>query len=144
MCVPRDFSRHATPIGKRFRRKFRVPKAIVDGIVQRAQSVPKWTDKPAGPGHGRGGSRHPLVMKVLAALRRLAKGDDYESLEDASQLSETLLKSFIPEFIKWFKDTYYPEEVKLPTGPLTDHPKSAHSRVLCFPAVPCCLSVREL
>ena len=60
-----------------------------------------------GGGHGRGWPRHPLIMKVLAALRHLGKGDDFESLEDQCQISETVLKTFVPKFTSWFKATIW-------------------------------------
>ena len=59
----------------KFRRKFRMPLQLVEWLVAEAQKVPEFKDKPAGVGHGRGPPRHPLLIKVLAALRCLAKGE---------------------------------------------------------------------
>ena len=67
----------------KFRRKFRLPLVTVERIVAEAQHVAKWKDKPPGAGNGRGPPRHPLVIKVLAALRHLAKGVDPDDLEDS-------------------------------------------------------------
>ena len=55
-----------------FRRKFRLPLVEVEKLVAKAQAEPAWTDKPPGAGNGRGHARHPLIIKVLAALRCLA------------------------------------------------------------------------
>jgi hypothetical protein len=71
----------------KFRRKFRLPLTEVEKLVAEAQSVPAWTDKAAGCGNGRGHARIPLMLKVLAALRVLGKGLDYESVESEAHIS---------------------------------------------------------
>ena len=85
----------------KFRRKFRLPLVEVEKLVEEAQSVPEFKDKPPGPGNGRGQPRHPLLIKVLAALRCLAKGVDVEDVEDAAHISESCLRTFVPAFIAW-------------------------------------------
>ena len=102
--------------GRRFRSKFRLPYAMAMQLVADAQKVDEWKDKPSGPGNGRGPGRHPLVLKVLATLRHLGKGLDPETLEEGAQISKSLLKVFIPAFVKWMAETLYPREVRLPTG----------------------------
>ena len=52
----------------KFRKTFRVPMPVVDKLMAAAQRKPEWADKPAGQGNGRGPARHPLILKVLAAL----------------------------------------------------------------------------
>lgn len=91
----------------RFRRKFRLPIVEVEKLVTKAQRVREWKDKPAGAGHGKGPSRNPLVLKVLAALRHLAMGDTPESLEDAARISASSLKAFIPKFVEWLATDIY-------------------------------------
>ena len=54
--------------GKKFRRMFRLPWSEVQTLRALADSKPKWADKTAGRGHGRGQARKPLILKVLAAL----------------------------------------------------------------------------
>ena len=66
-----------------------------------ADRKPKWAGKTAGRSHRRGHARKPLILKVLAALRHVAKGHDYESLEAESGVSTSVLKTFIPAFLKW-------------------------------------------
>ena len=87
--------------GKKFRHKFRLTRTMVDDLVAEASKVEKWADKEAGPGHGRGPPRHPLILKVLAALRHLGKGMDPESLEDCAQISESTLDVFCPLMELW-------------------------------------------
>ena len=100
----------------KFRRKFRLPLTEVEKLVAEAQTVKQFKDKPPGPGNGRGHARHPLLIKVLAALRCLAKGVDVEDVEDAAYISATTLHHFVPAFLKWIADTIYPRVVRLPEG----------------------------
>ena len=50
--------------GRRFRRKFRVPRAVFDQLLAEARKVPEWDDQK----RVRGPTRHPLDLKVLAGL----------------------------------------------------------------------------
>ena len=84
-------------------------------LVEKAQSKPQWKDKAAGGGHGRGPARAPLVLKILAAVRHLGKGHDPETLEEAAQISEAALRTFIGEFKKWLATDLFAELVRLPT-----------------------------
>ena len=88
-------------VSRRFRRKFRLPIVEVEKIVAAAQKVKEWKDKPQGRGHGRGHARHPLILKVLAALRHLAAGTQFEDLEDLASVSERMLRQFVPPFLDW-------------------------------------------
>ena len=80
--------------------------------------------------------RHPLIMKVLAALRHLATGDDYQSLEDAARLSASLLKKFIPVFIRWLARNEFARLVRLPEGQSLRQNLSIYKR-LGFPGAFC-------
>ena len=86
----------------------------VDALMVQAQKVDEWRDKPVGLGHGRGPARHPLILKVLAALRHMAKGLDPDDLEDVARISESTLRAFIKQFVKWLSVEMYPLHVKLP------------------------------
>ena len=81
-----------------------------------ADNKPKWADKTAGRGHGRGQARKPLILKVLAALRHVAKGHDYESLEAESGVSTSVLKTFIPAFLKWLASELFEQHVRTSRG----------------------------
>ena len=99
-----------------FRRKFRVPLVEVKKLVDAAQLVKEWADKETGRGQGRGPSRHPLILKVLAALRCLGKGCDPESQEDGAHISASTLKVFVPAFVRWLADDVFKQSVVLPEG----------------------------
>ena len=60
---------------------------VVDKLMAAAQRKPEWADKPAGQGNGRGPARHPLILKVLAALNFLAKDQDPDDLEQVARIS---------------------------------------------------------
>ena len=121
----------------KFRRKFRLPLVEVEKLVAEAQKVPKFKDKPAGPGNGRGPPRHPLLIKVLAALRCLGKGVDVEDVEDAAHISESCLREFVPAFIDWMAETVFPRVVTLPTGSHLQKTLGVFSQ-LGFPGAYCC------
>ena len=115
--------------GRRYRRKFRMPKVKVDELVAEAQKVPKWADKPPGAGHGRGPARAPLVLKVMAALVYLGKAAEFEELEDLSQVSKSTLKAFIPKFVHWLAHTVYSKHVYLPSGRALDQALAVYARL---------------
>ena len=86
--------------GRRFRHKFRLPYAMAMELVNEAQAVKEFRDKPPGEGGGRGPPRHPLVLKVLAVLRHLCpalleictrfhKWPQHQLLEDRQQQART-------------------------------------------------------
>tara|TARA_B110000046_G_scaffold90116_1_gene98147 strand:- start:388 stop:1953 length:1566 start_codon:yes stop_codon:yes gene_type:complete len=120
----------------KFKRKFRLPLDEVEKLVAEAQKESQFADKPAGSGNGRGPPRHPLIMKVLAALRCLAKGVDPEGVADAAHLSEGVLNKFIPSFIKWLGTKVYDKWVTLPEGEELEHALGVFTR-LGFPGAYC-------
>jgi hypothetical protein len=100
--------------GQKFRRTFRLPMTEVDKLLAQASRKPEWKDKPKGAGNGRGPPRHPLILKLLAALRHLAKGHDPDDLEDVARISAPVLRTFIKQFVDWLSEELYPDYVKLP------------------------------
>ena len=122
--------------GRKFRFKFRLPYGMVMALVSEAQSNPAWRDKPPGTDHGRGPARHPLVLKVLAALRHLGKGLDPETLEEGAHISASCLKVFIPSFIEWLGTVVYSREVRLPTGEHLERSMKVYE-TLGFPGAYC-------
>ena len=100
----------------KFRNKFRLPLTEVERLVEMGQAVPAFKDKPSGPGNGRGHPRFPLIIKVLAALRCLAKGCDVDCVEEAACCSAPMLAWFVPAFFEWMSEVVYPLVVKLPEG----------------------------
>lgn len=98
--------------GKAFRAKFRVPRAVFDAVVQRANQCDKFSDQC----RKRGSHRHPLVLKVAAWFRVLGKGVDFESVEEVANISAECLRVFFHAFSAWFVRSYWPEVVKWPEG----------------------------
>ena len=93
-------------------------------------------DKPAGPGHGRGPPRKPLTLLVLAALRHMGAGVDYDDLEEVCNVSAGKLRQFIPDFIEWLATIWYEEVVQLPTGADLDLSSEVFAK-LGFPGAFC-------
>ena len=120
----------------KFRKKFRLPLTEVEKLVAEAQSVKEFKDKPAGVGNGRGHARHPLLLKVLAALRCLAKGTDPDDLEEAAHISAVCLQWFVPRFIRWMAENIFPREVRLPEGDHLEKSLHVYTR-LGFPGAYC-------
>jgi hypothetical protein len=98
--------------GRRFRRRFRVPYALYQRLLRDAQEKPQFADKVGG----RGPPTQPLSMKLLAALRYLATGDTFDSLEDTAHISESTLRKFTFDFIDWVAVELYKVHVALPAG----------------------------
>jgi len=128
-----EVAEKGSPAWKKFRHKFRLPYQMAMELVERAQTNPEFSD---GGGEKSGRKRHPLVLKVLAALRHLGKGLDAESLEEVAMISETVLKTFIPKFLKWLVDTMYEKWVQLPEGTKLARSLAVYER-LGFPGAFC-------
>jgi hypothetical protein len=62
----------------------------------------------------KGQKPHPLSMKVLAALRRLALGIPIDGLNDMTAISPTTLEVFINDWERWFVNHYDAEHIKIP------------------------------
>ena len=106
-----DLAREETRIARRFRQKFRLPYVMVEQLKRRVvRDHPEWADWDGG-----GQCSHPLIMKILVALRHLASGDDFDSLEDAAHIARDTLRVWVPKFLKWMEEVLFPEEVKKPT-----------------------------
>ena len=89
--------------GKTFRRLFRVPRKMFDSLLQEANSVKKLRDK-AGPGGGRGPSRIPASMKLLAALYKLGKGCDFITLQQMAQIESSALERWFHSWVTWMAE----------------------------------------
>ena len=120
----------------KFRKTFRVPMPVVDKLMAAAQRKPEWADKPAGQGNGRGPARHPLILKVLAALKFLAKDHDPDDLEQVARISTTTLRRFIVEFVTWLGTEQYAIHVGLPDAEKLRASLSVYEK-LGFPGAYC-------
>ena len=78
-----------------------MPRSSFDEVVAELQKLRSFKDKSKGMGHGRGPPRHPLQIKVLACLRMLGKGMDYDTVCEGACISEPVIKKFFLTFIQW-------------------------------------------
>lgn len=118
-----DYVEHAhlaadpsTVLGRAFRHKFRLPYDMYSEILQDMRASRRFPDDQARL-RKRGQRPHPLSMKLMAALRRLALGVSVDGLECMAGISATRLNEFIPDWEAWFVEQYYDKWVKMPTGP---------------------------
>ena len=76
------------------------------------------------PPPGKHGAQLPkvcqLCMKICAALRRMATGELYSSLETSFQISKTVLVSFFPQFLEWFLKEYFSKYIGGMSGVVFD------------------------
>jgi hypothetical protein len=104
----------------RFRKYFCVSRARFDKIYESAAdsgefrlntAEPLFARAYPEPPPGKHGAQLPkvcpLCMKIGAALRRMATGEPYSSLETSFLISKTVLVSFFPQFLKWFLKEYF-------------------------------------
>ena len=107
----------STVLGRDFESKFRIPHRIFKEILDATRASGLFPDdlKPHG-----GQKPHPLSMKVMAALRRLALGVPLDGLECMCGISDTRLRDFIDTWEPWFVETYHPQWVKMPEGEMLD------------------------
>ena len=100
-------------IGKEFRAKFRVPYSLFEEILQATRDSGKFPDenvKKSGQGP------HPLSLKVMACLRRLALGIPFSALEEMCGISRTVIALFVEKWELWFVEKYHAQWVKMPEG----------------------------
>ena len=90
--------------GKQFRRLFRVPRMMFDSLLKEANGVEQLRDKAAGPGHGKGPSRIPASMKLLAALYKLGKGCDFITLQQLAHIESSALERWFHSWVKWMAE----------------------------------------
>ena len=102
--------------GRKFRRKFRLPRKLVDDLCELAQRKEAFVDKPGGPGCGKGPPRHPFLYKLLGTLMMLGKGVDAETAAEAAQLANSSMSRFFKEITEWLGTEVYTKEVRIPTG----------------------------
>ena len=103
----------STVLGKEFKAKFRVSYQQFEQILADTRASGKFPDETAKKA---GQQPHPLALKVMAALRRLALGTPVDGLSDMFGISSPVLFKFIPQWERWFVEYYFDEHVKVPTG----------------------------
>jgi hypothetical protein len=100
-------------IGKEFRAKFRVPYSMFEEILKATRDLGLFPDDEI---RSSGQKPHPLSMKVMACLRRMALGIPISSLEDMCGISDAVLSKFIDVWSCWFVRKYHSEWVKMTEG----------------------------
>ena len=100
-------------LGKEFKHKFRISYAMFEEILKDTRESELFADE---KNPKRGPSPHPLAMKVLAALRRLALGIPVDGLVDMSGVSYAVLRKFVTKWEDWFVTKYFDDNVKIPEG----------------------------
>jgi hypothetical protein len=98
-------------LAKEFKQKFRVSYAMFEDILQATRESGLFPDDMIAK---KGQRPHPLSMKVLAALRRLALGIPVEGLNDMTAISVPILQVFITAWEEWFVNHYEAEHIKIP------------------------------
>jgi hypothetical protein len=98
-------------LAKEFKHKFRISYAMFEDILQATRESELFPDD---INLKKGQKPHPLSMKVLAALRRLALGIPIDGLNDMTTISGTSLRVFITDWEKWFVNHYETEHIKIP------------------------------
>jgi hypothetical protein len=104
----------ASTLGKEFNHKFRVSYAMFENILQATRESGLFPDDHQVK---RGQKAHPLSMKVLAGLRRLALGIPVDGLNDMTAISGPSLRVFIDDWEEWFVNKYEKEHIKIPEDP---------------------------
>lgn len=97
----------ASHTGREWRRDFRLPRKVFDGLLERVQAVPSLRDKQDGTGNGRGQARSPACLKLMASLYVMAKGCDFRNVQHITHIHENTLRTWFHRLV---------EEVA--TGPL--------------------------
>lgn len=94
-----EVSDAASRQGKLFRRRFRVPHSIYIEILDHAKEwFPNHASSDAVGNHS-----HPLELKVLAALRVIARGVCFDEVAELTNISEEVLRSFFHKFMSRFR-----------------------------------------
>jgi hypothetical protein len=100
-------------LGKDFRAKFRIPYTMFAEILEATRNSGMFPDDKVKKS---GQKPHPLAMKLMGTLRRLALGIPIKGLEDMCGISEAVMIKFIHKWEPWFIEHYHGEWVKMPEG----------------------------
>ena len=88
--------------GRLFRRTFGVPRKVFDFLLSEVQKVDALKDK--GEGAGRGQTRAPAALQLMAALYRLRKACDTHTLFWLTRLGVSTLHRWFHAFVEHFAD----------------------------------------
>ena len=108
-----EWKDHPTSVLYReFTRQFRIPFPLFNELVEMTRNSGMFKDHDIKG--VKGPKPHPLPLKILAALRFLATGASFKSLEVESGISEPVLSRFYHNWIKWLVDTHFDKWVSIP------------------------------
>ena len=107
-------------MGRSFRAKFRVPRVVFDYLL--AETIKSGKFSTPGPCvQGQSNTSHRLELKLLASLRVLAKGCDFELVSEIALISPTTLERFHHAWMEWGVEHLLPKWIQLPQGPKLQH-----------------------
>lgn len=94
-----------------FRRRFRVPFAMFERLVQWTEAW--WKDK-HNDRDASGRIAPPVRLKVLGVLRMLGRGSCLDDIKELCGASEPTMHAFFEEWCAWFREEIYPRFVHPP------------------------------
>lgn len=126
------------PQSKLFRRRFAVPFSTFRNIVEEARSWMSMKgnlDEKLGDSRAdcRGTEGVPLELKILGALRMLAKGCSFDAIAELSGMSISTMQPFFHYFWNKFTEVYREIWIKYPKTPEEAADNLAVYRRLGFP-----------
>jgi hypothetical protein len=108
-----------SPDGRYFRRRFRLPYALFEGLVQVMLADNWFPAEYESNGRGKvdrcGVRGCSLQVKFLSVLRVLGRGVCFDELFDGSGCSESMMSRFFHKFLKTFNDRLFHCVIKPPT-----------------------------
>jgi hypothetical protein len=109
MLLNPDVKDPTSYLGKKFRRRFRVPyKLFNDVIVPQCKQANVFEEKP--------NSTIPTELRVLVALRILGRDSTGDECEELSFIGETTARDIFVKFVTNYTFSFYSYYVRLPTG----------------------------
>jgi hypothetical protein len=85
----------------KFRRRFRMPYASYKELVSMANDSELFQRWAVGAKNSAGNPSSPLSVLILCALRYLGRGWTFDDLEEATAISEEVIRVFFHRFIEW-------------------------------------------
>ena len=115
--------------GKEFRKLFRLPRELFDDLYDLAAASP--TFRPKDDAARRGGlPRHPLKLKICAALVMLAKGCEPSEVRNDACMDAETLRVFFLKFTAWMaSDEVYPHWVCFPDSEAMRKHRDVYARL---------------
>ncbi len=124
-----------TIIGKKIRRRFRLPYNSYLELLEEAKAkdwFPCWTRAPKI-----GRSCSPLELMILGALRYLGRGWTFDNIEESTGIDEETHRQFLHLFIKNGSTALYEKSVRTP-GTVAEAPHHTHKMEIA--GFPGCIS----